>query len=911
MPLSPGSRVGPYEIVAKLGEGGMGEVYRARDTKLNRPVAIKALHAAVLGDPARIARFEREAQLVASLQHPNIAGIYGLETTPSTSPGQAATYLVLEFVDGRPLDLVLKDGAMPAPEAIRIARQIADAIAAAHERGIIHRDLKPGNVMLTADGQAKVLDFGLGKSLEDGRTAPGESAPSNSPTVTIGATQAGIILGTAGYMSPEQAKGHPADRRSDVWSFGCLLFEMLAGSRAFEGEDVTETIAAVVRGEPNMKALPVTTSPALRRLIERCLIKDRKQRLPDMSVVRYILNEPDILATAAPAVSATAPTAQTWNSRILSAIALLAIGAALAAGIDYVLGLSNAPSPASTGQPAHFTIVLPDDTEVVDVNMAPLTIAPNGQTIAFPGRRAGRIQLYVHDISTGETKALDGTEGARSPFFSPDGRWIGFFARGKLKKITVGGTSLEDITDAAVDARGGSWSTDDIIYFAPTNTSGLWKVAASGRGTPAELTRPDASASEISHRYPHVLAGGKALLFMVWTGPGSDEHRIEYLSIGDGARQVVVNNADGPISVANGRIVYSGRQDTLLTSPWSPSQPSLQGVEPQALPFFAQIDNEGAAAYAVSATGTFVRLTGSASRRLAKIVWIDQSGKTEPLPVPDRDYVSATISPDGTRAAIHNRGGTEEIWIYDFTTRSFTPLLTPGGSSQAPVWTMDSRYLVYRGTRQGFRNIFRKAVDGSGAEERLTTKVGVIQTPTNATPDGKWIVFLESGATGSALAVGGAGDLWKVALDGNHDAAPLIATPAFENAGQVSPDGRWIAYESIATGRVEVWVQPFSLAAGDTAGPARQISRDGGNGARWSRDSRQLFFMMPDRIMTATVNGETFSQPRVHVEGRYRFPANANTNYDTARDGRLLHVLQIQPTKPQTRIDVVLNGWNR
>jgi serine/threonine-protein kinase len=319
------------------------------------------------------------------------------------------------------------------------------------------------------------------------------------------------------------------------------------------------------------------------------------------------------------------------------------------------------------------------------------------------------------------------------------------------------------------------------------------------------------------------------------------------------------------------------------------------------------MDNEGVAAYAAaSSNGTFVRLAGAESRRQAQIVWIDRTGRTEALPVPDRDYVSATISPDGTRVAIHNRGGKEEIWIYDFGAKSFTPLLTPGGSSQAPVWTTDSRYLVYRGTRQGFRNIFRKAADGSGAEERLTTKPGIIQTPSHATPDGKWIVFAESAAPTRGGAAAVSGDLWKVALDGDHETVPVLATPAFDNAGQVSPDGRWLAHESNASGRVEVWVQPFNAPAGGRA--PHPISRDGGHGPRWSRDGRELFFMTPDSIMAVTVSGETFSQPRVHVQGRYRLPANANTNYDTARDGRLLHVLQIQPSKPQTRIDVVVNG---
>ena len=871
----------------------MGEVYRARDTKLNRTVAIKALQAQVSSDPERIARFEREAQLLASLHHPHIAGIYGLESAGDH------TYLILEFVDGKPLDQILREGgAMSAAQALAIAKQIADAIAAAHEKGIIHRDLKPGNVMLTADDQVKVLDFGLGKSLDDGRSAPGESAPSNSPTITLGATQAGVILGTAGYMSPEQAKGRTADRRSDVWSFGCLLFEMLAGSRAFQGEDVTDTIAAIVRGEPDWKTLPASTPPALRQLIERTLIKDRAERLPDMSVVRYILNEPGILmaaAASAPTGTVAAGPLAARRAMVKSLIIWLVIVVA-AVGLYQYAGFKASQTQAVAA--SHFTIVLPDDVEVAFTNMAPLAISPDGAVVAFSGRKAGKTQLYIHEFATGETRALDGTDGARSPFFKPDGRWIGFFARQKIRKITVGGTSQLELADAE-DGRGATWSDDDVIYYAPNNSTGLWSVPAAG-GAATPLTKPDPAASEISHRNPYALPGGKALLFMVWTGPGADEHRIEYLSIADNVRHVVARNADGPIDIVNGRLIYAGRQDTLLSVPWDPVRPGAQSVEPVALSFRAQMDNEGAAAFAASDNGTVVRLMGHANRRLAQVVWVDRTGKTVPLGVPDRDYVSATISPDGTRAAIHHRGATEEIWLYDFASRNFTPLLTQGGSSQAPVWTVDSKYIVYRGTRQGFRNIFRRAADGTGTEERLTTKGGVIQTPTSPTPDGKWIVFLESGA-------GASGDLLKVALDATHEILPLVATPSAEIAGQASSDGRWIAVETGASGRQEIVVQPLER-DGSVSGGLVPISRDGGAAPRWSRDSRELFFMVPNGIMGVTVNGSSFSEPRSIVTGRFRVSANANTNYDVAKDGRFLHVLPIEPSRPQTRIEVVLNG---
>jgi serine/threonine protein kinase/Tol biopolymer transport system component len=891
-----GQTLGPYQVLSKIGEGGMGEVYRARDSRLHREVAIKALPAAVTSDPERVARFEREAQILASLHHPNIAGIHGLEqSAPSPGAGQTgATYLVLEFVDGKPLDAILRaGGALPPDETLAIARQIADAIAAAHEKGIIHRDLKPGNVMVTADGQVKVLDFGLGKSLDDGRPAAGESAAANSPTVTIGATQAGIILGTAGYMSPEQAKGRTADRRSDVWSFGCVLFEMLAGTRAFEGEDITDTIAAVVRGEPNWKALPATTPPALRTLIERCLLKDRTQRLADMSVVKYVLEEAtrvhqvQVPGLASPKLEARSPARRVL---VLAGVAALSVAATVAV-MSFRPGASSPPVNSQIGR---FTVVLPDGDEVTVVNMVPLALAPDGGSMVYTGLRAGKTQLFLHDFAAGKTTPIDGTDQARSPFFAPDGRWVAFFSRGKLRKITIGGASPGEIADAR-DARGGAWGPDDTIYYAPTNTSGLWKVRANG-GTAAELTKVDHAAGETSHRNPYALPDGTGLLFMVWTGPGADEHRIEHLTFADGRRQVVARNADGPVTLTNGHLIYAGRQDTLFAAPWNPARPSLEGVEPVTLPFPAQIESEGVAAYAAASNGTLVHLLGDRSRRLARIVWVDRSGRTEALPLPERDYASATISPDGTRAAVQIRGGMEEIWIYDFRTGAFTPFVTPGGSSQAPVWTMDSKSLVYRGTRQGSRNLYRKAADGSDTEERLTTKPDVLHTPTSATTDGKWIIFLEGGLTG--------GDLMKVALDGPHETQPVIATPASETSGLVSPDGRWIAFDSAVSGLVEVWVKPFD----SPTSAIRKISRDGGTASRWSRDGKELYYSVPNGIMVVSVSGDTFGQPRLLFEGQYRRSANANTNYDVSRDGRFLHVQPVQLTKPPTRIEVVLNS---
>jgi len=882
--LDPGTRIGPYEIVSAIGAGGMGEVFRARDTKLNRIVAIKAMHDTGLDDPERVKRFEREAQLLASLNHPNIAAIHGLEEAGD------ATYLVLEFIDGRPLSDVLREGPLPADEALRLAKGIADALAAAHERGIIHRDLKPGNVMITADGQPKVLDFGLGKAIEGDGSSQRDASPSNSPTMTLAATQAGIILGTAGYMSPEQARGRAADKRSDVWAFGCLLFEMFAGRRAFEGEDVTDTLAAIVRGEPDWSVLPATTPPALRALIERCLVKDRSERLPDMSVVRFILSEPASIGTGAHAAAAPdMPSRRSIGPP--AALALVTAAVVITATLAILWQRGNG---ATTGDVSRLTIVLPEGDMIPDLTLAPLAIAPDGRTIAYSGLRDGRLQLFVRDLAETEPRSLAGTDGATSPFFKPDGQWIGFFAQGKLKKIAVTGTGLQELADAPF-SRGGTWSADDTIYFAPANISGLRRVSASG-GPVVDVTSLDRDRGEISHRWPSITSDGQSLLFSAWSGPGPDEHWIERLSLGDGTRDVLARNVEGPSSVVGGFLITGGRHDSPQALPWNGSTADLDGIAPIDLPFSSYGFLEGTSVYSVSRNGTFAYV--NSVQHTARVVWIDRAGRTEPLRMPEGDYVAAALSPDGRRAALHLNSGVQEIWLYDFDTETLTPFVTTGGSSQAPLWSADSKYIFYRGTRSGFRNLFRKAVDGSGAEEQLTTKPDVVQTPHAVTDDGRWLIYAEAGPEAN-----GESDLWRLRLDGETEATRLVATPAAESFARVSPDGRWLAYVSNLSGRNEVWVQPFE---GD--GPRRQISREGALAPLWSHDGRELIFISADGLMSVPVSAEGFGTPRLIAAGRFVLSQNGNTNYDIARDGRVLQIVPTEEAKPVTRIEIILNG---
>lgn len=881
MTLAPGTRIGSYEILASLGAGGMGAVYRAKDTRLGRTVAIKAMHDSFAQEPDRIARFEREAQLLASLNHPNIGAIYGVEEA------EGSRFLVLEFVDGRTLADLLQAGAPPLPEALVIAQQVAGALAAAHERGIIHRDLKPGNVMVTPDGQVKVLDFGLGKAVE-GDSSLSDGPRSNSPTMTMAATQAGIILGTAGYMSPEQAKGRTADKRSDVWAFGCLLFELVTGKRAFDGEDVTEILAAIVRGEPDWTAIPATVSEPIRDLIRRCLIRNRTERIADMSVVQFLLAERS--STMSVKTSDVLVSQTTRSTSTLTLAACFVAGAIVAAAV-FLLWPRGGTTAGASGV-TRLSIVLPDGDEIGLSNQAPVALTPNGATVVYVGLRDGKTRLFVRSLGSDAIKMLAGTESAKSPFVSPNGQWIGFFADRKLKKVTIDGTALQPLADAP-DARGGAWGPDDTIYYAPTNVSGLWQVSAAG-GDAKELTPLDRAHGEVSLRWPQVLPD-KSVLFSIWEGPGADEHRIARIPASGGDRQILLRLGDTPKYLAPGFLMY-GRLDAMFAVPWRLTAGNLGGSVPVTLPETPRLENEGASDYAISETGTLAYVAGSAARLPQRLVWIDRdTAKTETAPLPPRDYENVAVSPDGRQAAVQIQEGLIGIWLWDFARQTMTPFVVTGGSSQAPLWTKDGKTIIYRGTRAGYRNIFMKSADGTGAEERLTTKENVIQTPACMSPDGDWVLYTENGP-------GQPGTIWKVRIVGDH--TPQLVLGAGEVDGQVSPNGHLIAFWSVVDGQSTIFAQPYP-----GPGPRRQIGR--GGAPLWSKDGRELYYENGDQLMAVSIEPTApFSAgpPKVVATGRYRPNYNSNTQYGLSGDGkRFLRIQAMTPEPPLTRIDVVLN----
>jgi len=900
MSLNPGTRLGPYETTAAIGAGGMGEVFRAKDTKLGREVAIKVLPAVFAQDPERLARFEREARLLASLNHTNIAHIYGFE---SATLGDRSTvhFLAMEMVEGEDLAQRLKRGAIPVDESIAIAKQVAEGLEEAHEHGIVHRDLKPANIKLTPDGKVKVLDFGLAKAYENTGTS---SAPevSHSPTMSRHATEAGMIMGTAAYMSPEQARGKAIDKRADIWAFGVVLFEMLTGERLFAGETVSDTLASVLKDAPRFAALPAGTPPRLRRLMERCLERDIKVRLRDIGEARVELGRIESGAPDSGPIGTAVATASSRANQRVAPVVIATAAVAIIATLGLSRWLTSRAMPAS-GAVAHVSVALPDGDELGMVHLRPLAISADGTRLAYVALHEGKNQIYLRTLSEPSARALDGTEGGISPFFSPDGEWLAFFASGALRKVAVGGGALQTLAEAPYQ-RGGCWGSDGYIYFAPVNSGGIWRVPEGG-GAASEVTRKDATAGEISHRWPQLIPGTNTLLFGMWTGPGDDEQNVAVQTIGDAKHHVLVRGGGGArYARGPGMLVYT-QAGALFAVPWRPPQTDLGRAVPLAMPeqtFDAGL-NESAGNFDVSEDGTLAYLAGGRARNASRLVFVDRAGEITLPPLPERNYETALISPDGRRAVVQIREGVTSFWMYDLARNSLTPIGGSTGSSQSPLWTPDGTRIIYRGTRKGLRNIYSRAADGSGEEEVLTTKADVVQSPSTISPDGRSLVFNESGAQQK----GGTG-VWVMPLDGDRVPRALFPQPAGEENPQLSPDGRWIAYEVNVSSRKEIYVSPFP-----GPGPGQKVSADGGEEPLWSPDGRELFFQEGARLMSATVAlGPVFSAsaPRFVHEGRFLRSLNSRTSWSITPDGRrFLRIQRVEPERAITRIDLVLNWF--
>jgi serine/threonine protein kinase/Tol biopolymer transport system component len=913
----------------------MGEVYRAHDTRLNRDVAIKILPEAFVRDPERVARFEREARLLAALNHPNIAGIYGLDeavvsagsgagsgsgsssssgpgSAPSPGPrsggppqtlesasGQAKRFLVLELVEGNSLAAKLagSNGAgvdLPLDEALSIARQIADALEAAHEKGIVHRDLKPSNIALTPDGKVKVLDFGLAKAIEG--SVSGDVA--NSPTVTV-ATRAGLILGTAAYMSPEQAKGRAADKRSDVWGFGCVLYEMLAGKRAFNGEDVSDTLAAVLRDEPDWTAVPAAVPPQVQTLVRRCLVKDRASRISDISVARFLLTETVTPAAHSGLPQLDSPTLHRRRTR--DAAAGLMAGMLLMAVIAWI-AVSSRPAPQS--QTMRFVIVPPPGQPVALRSYdRELAISRDGTRLVYTARDGNEVVLMVRAIDQLVAMPLRGTGVPRAPFISPDGKWIGYFFGDELRKVPMTGGAAIMLCKSLGPPRGASWSPDGTsIVFATGSSTGLLRVSAEG-GEPTELTKVDPANKDQKHWFPFVLGNGKAVLFTVNTGAGIANSDIAVLDLESKEYKILVRGGSNPEYAATGHLVYAV-EGALRAVRFDADRLEVLGAP---APVVEQVTTmpTGAANYALADNGTLVYLTGGVSRQVARnsLVWVTRQGREEKIPTaPERAYLYPRLSPDGTRIALDVRDQEEDIWVWDFGQKLLTRLTFDRGSDQYPVWTPDGRRIIFGSARAGTANLYSQLSDGTGKPERLTTSVK-LQHPQSISPDGVRIVYREEGgATGV--------DLMALVQNGERPGEPLVVTPAAELNAEVSPNGRWLAYESNESGQHEIYVRPFP----QVDGGRWQISTAGGTHPLWSRNGRELFFLDPNHALFAvavqTTGAFSTGNPRKLLDSRYI--VGPGRTYDVSLDGQRFLMIK-SPLAEQTaasgRIVVVLNWF--
>jgi serine/threonine-protein kinase len=878
--LNAGTKLGSYEITATIGAGGMGEVYRAHDTNLGRDVAIKVLPETFARDAERMARFGREAKLLASLNHSNIASIYGFEDSGSTRA------LVMELAEGPTLADRIRQGPISIDEALPIARQIADALEYAHERGVVHRDLKPANIKISRDDSVKILDFGLAKAVQGEAS---ESDMANSPTLSHMATQTGVLLGTAAYMSPEQAKGKPVDRRADIWAFGCVLYEMLTGKKTFGGDAVAETLASVLKNEPDWSLLPAATPMRVRVLLQRCLQKDAKQRLRDIGDARISLDE--ALSGAPEAAMPHAVAKPVWRRHLASAVACIAAAAVGAIAI-WIWKPSSAPS---TKPVTRFTITIPPDQQLAELPQPSLALSADGTHLAYVATHSAVRQIYIRAMDSTESKPVSGTEGATNPFFSPDGQWLGFFADGRLKKVSVTGGVGQTLADA-VNPRGASWGKQGIIIFNNLG-SGLLRVSDAG-GTAESVDFPGTPKipGEISTLWPEFLPDSKAVLFSSYTQPQG----IVLQRIGTVGRQILIQGqpATMPRYLPSGHLVYV-LAGSLMAAPFDLKRQQVVGAAVPVVQGVLESSIPPAPEYSVSDTGSLVYVSGNSAATYSRLVWVTRNGVEQPLAAPLREYDQPRLSPDGRRIAVNIlESGNNQVWLYNLDRGTLERFTFEGSSNQWPVWTADGKRIIF----QSAGNIFWQLADGSGGLERLTGPSG-FAVPVSSAADGQLLAYIElngGSATGNAV--------WVMRLS-DHKRERFTSSQIFTDAPQFSPDGHWICYASEESGRREIYVQPYPGPGGKW-----QISTEGGTEPQWNRNGRELFYRDGDKMMAVDINtqgGFAAGNPRQLFEGRYLKNSStyARPNYDVSLDGQrflMLKPVEQEQTAP-TQINVVLN----
>jgi serine/threonine-protein kinase len=899
-----GRALSHYKILEKLGAGGMGEVYRAEDLRLHRQVAVKLLPDVFAEDPERLARFEREAKLLAALSHSNIAAIYGLEEA------EGKRFLVLELVEGETLAQRLGRGPLPVEEALEVCRQLAEGLEGAHEKSIVHRDLKPSNIKLTPEGKIKILDFGLARAFLD-RSPVGVIA--DSPTITAEMTRPGVVLGTAAYMSPEQAKGKTVDKRADIWAFGCILFECLTGKTAFPGETITEMVAAILKSEPDWTQLPPDTPPFVRAVLRRCLQKDPGRRLHDIADARIEMQE----ETVPPAETVPVPVPQRLRPGLLIAACSMALVVGVLIGpvvMKYFKTSASSTSPhvmrsfirlepghwlGGSGLSPYLRLYRPTRTE--------MAISSDGRFLVYSAIRENpgpqdNSRLYLRKFDQLEAHPIAGTEGGINPFLSPDGSWIGFWADGKLMKVPAEGGVPAILCDVSRPF-GFSWGADNQIVFVQDRDSGLLRISADG-GKPETLTVPDRSKEEFAHRLPHCLPAGKGILFTIKRHPWDLEPRVAALEPATRKWRVLLEDAADARYVATGHLAFL-RRGTLMVVAFNTDRlevtgqpvPAVANIE-QALNTTTSLDDTAAGQFGISFSGSLVYASGGIiPDQENSLVWVDHKGKVEPIVSFKAPFFSTRLSPDGQWIAYSALGMEGHIWLHNLA-RGTATKLTSAGMAEWAQWTPDGRRLVFDWFETGVPNIYWQPVDGSSPMERLTQSE-YFQWPGSWAPDGETLAFVEEHPeTGR--------DIYLLSVRDRRVTA-FLDSRFFEGYPEFSPDGQWIAYVTDESGREEVYVQPFPGPGGKW-----QISNEGGSWPLWAPNGRQLFYRsagLGSRVLVVdvqTVSGFSASKPRLLFEQPGYVRGTPIRTWDISPDGQRFLMAKLGESKRQPVTEIIL-----
>jgi serine/threonine-protein kinase len=886
-----------YRIVSRIGSGGMGEVWRARDDRLDRDVAIKVLPASFAADADRLRRFEQEARATSALNHPNILTIYDIGEHDGTP------YIVAELLEGDELRAQLDGTPLPVRKSLEYARQIASGLAAAHERGIIHRDLKPENVFVTKDGRVKILDFGLAKLIEPpDRTPPGEDAPTRRVS-----TEPGVVMGSPGYMSPEQLRGAAIDNRSDIFAFGAILYEMLSGVRAFRGGSTAETISSILREDPpDISATNRSVSPALERIVRRCLEKNPEERFHSAGDLAFAIEAISatsgqtgsdamtaVLGTTAPRLAAERRGSRGWLPWTIAAVLLLTTLALVPFAVAY-LRRTEPMRPV-----VRFQIPAPANTGLNLIRLPAVAISPDGSTLVFAATENGVSHLYLRRSDDVAIKPLAGTDGASDPVFSPDGKWISFVADSNIKKVTLDG-AVTPIVKVG-DARGVTWDGNDALIYSPEPTAALFRVSASG-GEPQQISQLDAGKKERSHRWPVVLPNGKAVLFTVGTQDSPDSYEasnIEAVVLATGERRVILQGASMARYSPTGDLIFA-RGGTLYAIPFDQDTLATRGTPTAVLQGVSGDQTTGAVHFTIAGDGTLAFVPGGNGANMRRIVWADRAGGVQPLNLPPNQYNDLRISPDGTRAAlIVGSVLNGDVWVYDFAKGTSTRL-TFTSNNASPYWSPDGKYVYYSEVHPSgqWTKLFRKPADGS----RDAEQVGDINSTAFIKaigPDGLTAVIDCDMNTSR-------GNIWQVPLTLGAQAIPLVSTQFNEFAAALSPDGRWLAYQSNESGRAEVYVRDLSGSGGRW-----QVSTSGGEEPHWSHDGRVLYYRNNDQFMSVAVTTHPSFEaaaPQNLFGGLFDARTVSGVSYDVAPQGNRFLMLRLADEgAPPAQVEVVLN----